>query len=151
MASAFVNRPHGDGNVALRPSRFLAAALLGFVGLAGAAVFQCVFGHTEHAGHASMAGAATVAALGLAGYRWIRAQPSAIRLHSDALTLWNRRGEARHARISGCAQWSGRLLALTLAGTGGKRETLVLAADSVDADTFRQLSVQARRAAASHL
>ncbi|BAN23729.1 putative uncharacterized protein [Caballeronia insecticola] len=129
----------------------MASALIGFTGVAGASVFQCVFAHTEHAGHATLACAATLAALGLASYRWLRAQPSAITLHADGLTLWSRSGEARHARVAGYAQWSGRLLALTLAGARGRREMLLVPADAVDADTFRQLSVQARRAAASHL
>ncbi|SAK48649.1 lipoprotein [Caballeronia glebae] len=135
----------------MRPSRFLAGAMLGFIGVAGAAVFQCVFAHAEHAGHAAVACAVTLAALGLASCRWMRAQPSAIGLLSDGLALWSRSGEMRHTRIAGCAQWSGRLLALTLLDTRGRRESLLVAADSVDADTFRQLSVQARRAAASHL
>jgi hypothetical protein len=155
MASAYVNRPHRETGstpgVPMRPSRFLRGALLGFVSVAGASVFQCVFAHSEHAGQAAAACAATVAALGLASYRWMRAQPATIDLHSDGLTLSNRAGKLRHTHIAGCAQWSGRLLALTLAGTRGQRETLLVAADSVDADTFRQLAVQARRAAASHL
>ena len=155
MASACVDRPHRETGstpgVAMRPSRFLRIALLGFVSVAAGSVCQCVFAHTEHAGHAAVACAVTVAALGLASYRWMRAQPAAIGLHSDGLTLWSRTGEMRHTRIAGCAQWSGRLLALTLFGARGRRETLLVAADSVDADTFRQLAVQARRAAASHL
>ncbi|WP_350030082.1 protein YgfX [Caballeronia sp. AZ7_KS35] len=151
MASVCVNRPHRDAGVAMRPSRFLRGAMLGFVAVAGASVFQCVFAHAEHAGHAAVACAAALAVLGLASYRWMNAQPSAIGLLSEGITIWNRSGEMRHTSIAGCAQWSGRLIALTLCDARGRRETLVVAADSVDADTFRQLSVQARRAAASHL
>ncbi|SAL74160.1 lipoprotein [Caballeronia arvi] len=151
MASAFVDRPHGDGNVAMRPSRFLRGAMLGLLGVASASVFQCVFAHTEHAGHAAVACAVTLAALGLASYRWMRARPVAIGLHPDGVTLFTREGETRHMQIAGCAQWSDLLLALTLSGVRGRRETLLVPADSVDAGTFRQLAVQARRAAASHL
>jgi hypothetical protein len=155
MAGACVDRPHRETGsmpgVAMRPSRFLRGALLGFAGVAGASVFQCVFSHTEHAGHAAVACAATIAALGLASHRWMRAQPAAIGVQSDGVTLRNRDGALRHARIAGCAQWSDRLLALTLSGTRGRRETLLVPSDSVDDDTFRQLAVQARRAAASHL
>ncbi|SAK90841.1 lipoprotein [Caballeronia pedi] len=155
MTGACVERPHRDTGstpgVAMRPSRFLRVASIAFMAVAGAAVFQCVFAHAEHVGHAAVACAATVAALGLASYRWTRAQPRAISLRSDGLTIVSRSGETRHTRITGCAQWAGRLLALTLVDARGRRETLVVAADSVDADTFRQLSVQARRAAASHL
>jgi len=81
----------------------------------------------------------------------VRAQPSTIGLLPDGLAIWNLSGEVRYTRIAGCAQWSGRLLVLTLLDARERRETLVVAADSVDAGTFRQLSVQARRAAASHL
>jgi len=155
MTGACVERPHRDTGstpgVAMRPSRFLRVALLAFIGLAGASVFQCVFAHAEHVGHAAVASAATVAVLGLASYRWMRAQPRALSLHPDGLTIVSRTGETRHTRVAGCAQWGGRLLALTLADARGRRETLVVAADSVNADTFRQLAVQARRAAASHL
>ncbi|SAL65791.1 lipoprotein [Caballeronia cordobensis] len=151
MASAFVNRPHGDANVVMRPSRFLAGAMLAFAAVASASVFQCVFAHTEHAGHAAVACGVTLAALGLASYRWLRARPVALGLHSDGLTLRERDGATRHLRIAGYAQWSDRLLALTLCGARDRRETLLVPADSIDTDTFRQLAVQARRAAASHL
>ncbi|CCD39442.1 unnamed protein product [Candidatus Paraburkholderia kirkii UZHbot1] len=155
MMGACVDRLHRETGftpgVAMRSSRFLRTALLGFVSVAAGSVFQCVFAHTEHAGHAALACAVTLAALGLAPYRWVRAQPTVIGLHSSGLTLWSRTGDMRHTHIAGCAQWSGWLLALTLFGARGRRETLLVAADSVDADTFRQLAVQARRAAASHL
>ncbi|WP_245933188.1 protein YgfX [Caballeronia novacaledonica] len=146
-----MERPQCDAGVALRPSRFLRGAMLGFAGVAGASVFQCVLAHTENAGQASVACTATLAALALASYRWLRAQPSAIGLLPDGLAIWSRTGAMRHTRIAGCAQWSGRLLVLTLRDARERRETLVVAADSVDAGTFRQLSVQARRAARSHL
>ncbi|WP_250476887.1 MULTISPECIES: protein YgfX [unclassified Caballeronia] len=155
MAGAREDRPHREigttPGVAMRPSRFLLGAMLGFAGVVGASVFQCVLAHAEHAGHASVACAATLAVLALASYRWMRAQPSAIGLLSDGLTIRSRTGAVRYTRIAGCAQWSGQLLVLTVLDARERRETLVVAADSVDSDTFRQLSVQARRAAASHL
>ncbi|SAK42074.1 protein YgfX [Caballeronia ptereochthonis] len=155
MAGARVDRPHRETGstpgVAMRPSRFLRGAMLGFASVAGASVFQCAFAHTEQVGHAAVACAVTVAALGLASHRWLRARPAAISLHPDGLTLWSRGGDVRRTRIAGCAHWSGRLLALTLVCARGRRETLLVPADSVDADTFRQLAVQARRSAASHL
>ena len=158
MAGACVNRPHRETGstpgVAMRPSRFLRGAIVGFIGIAGMSVFQCVFAHMQHSGHAAVASVATIAALGLLALGWMRRQPVALELHGDSLTLLNRTGRdqpMRHMRIAGCAQWSGRLLALTLLDARGRREALLVAADSVDAETFRQLSVQARRAAASHL
>jgi hypothetical protein len=155
MTGAYVDRPHRETGstpgVAMRQSRFLLGAMLGFAGVALASVFECVLAHTEQAGHAFAACAVTLAALALASYRWLRAQPSAIGLFPDGLAIRSRSGETRYTRIAGCAQWSGRLLALTLVDLRGRRETLVVAADSIEADTFRQLAVQARRAAASHL
>ncbi|WP_250513604.1 protein YgfX [Caballeronia sp. INDeC2] len=150
-----MDRPHRETGstpgIAMRPSRFLLGAMLGFAGVVGASVFRCVFAHAEHAGHASVACAATLAVLALASYRWTRAQPSAIGVLSDGITIQSRTGAVRHTRIVRYAQWSGQCLVLTLLDARERRETLVLAADSVDAGTFRQLSVQARRAAASHL
>lgn len=52
--------------------------------------------------------------------------------------------------IIGCTQF-GWLLALTLTEGHGKRRTLLIAADSIDADRFRQLAVSARRAARAYL
>ncbi|MEZ2351297.1 hypothetical protein [Caballeronia sp. RCC_10] len=61
------------------------------------------------------------------------------------------RGGAQYFSIIGCAQWSGRLLALTLSSGKNGRRTLLVAADAVDSDTFRQLAVRARRAASAYL
>ncbi|MDR5878565.1 protein YgfX [Caballeronia sp. LZ032] len=155
MTSARVIRPHRETGfvpgIPLRPSRFLRAALAGFLTLACATVFQCVFAHTDHAGHAAVACALTAAVLGLGSYRWMRAQPVALHLHADGLALLHADGGIRHARITRCAQWGGWLLALRLASAHRKAGTLLVAADWIDPETFRQLAVQARRSAASHL
>ncbi|MDR5831762.1 hypothetical protein P9250_28270 [Caballeronia sp. LP006] len=154
MTNASVDRPQRDAGtpprIALRPSRFLQAALLGFIVVAGFAVFQCVHGHAG-AFDAFAASAVCVATLGLTARRWARRQPAAVGLHAEGLTVWDRAGNARYWRIIGCAQWSGRLLALDVSTEEKRREALLIAADSLDADTFRQLSVSARRAASSFL
>jgi hypothetical protein len=155
MASARVNRPHRDTGFEpgspMRPSRFMRAALGGFLAVACAAVFQCVFAHTEHAGHAAAACALTAAVLGWASYRWMRAQPLAMHLHADSLTLRHMGGRILHTHVTRAAQWGGWLLALRLTSTRGRTGTLLVAADSIDAETFRLLAVQARRSTASDL
>ncbi|MDR5779963.1 hypothetical protein QCE63_11085 [Caballeronia sp. LZ065] len=155
MTSARVIRPHRETGFApgipLRPSRFLLAAHAGCLAVACGAVFQCVFAHTGHAGHAAVACALTAALLGLASYRWMRAQPKALHLHADGLTLQRPGGILCHVRIVRCAQWGGWLLALRWTSAHRKAGTLLVAADSIDAETLRQLAVQARRSAASHL
>ncbi|MDR5757695.1 protein YgfX [Caballeronia sp. LZ035] len=155
MTSARVRRPHRETGFApgipLRPSRFLLAALACFLAVACAAVFQCALAHTGHAGHAAVACALTAAVLGLASYRWMRAQPRTLHLHGDGLTLRHTDGAISHRRITRCAQWGGWLLALRLTSAHRKAGTLLVAADAIDPESFRLLAVQARRSAASHL
>jgi hypothetical protein len=148
MTGARVERPHRDSRIAMRPSRFLLAAMAVFIGVAGAAVFGCVLGHSGVL-HGVVAGVICIAALSLAARRWWHAQPVAIESHADSLTTWDRSGEAHHWQIVGCAQLGGRFLALTLASN--KKRTLLIAADSIDPDSFRQLAVHARRAAQAYL
>ncbi|KND61787.1 hypothetical protein BVER_05880 [Candidatus Burkholderia verschuerenii] len=150
MASASVERPHRSEGIAMRPSRFLRGALVAFVGIAGAAVFECVRGYAGGF-DACVAAIACVAALGLGALRWMRRLPVAIDVHADTFTTWDRGGDARHWRIAGCAQWGGWLLALTLRAETGRTRTLLIAADSIDSDTFRQIAVSARRAARAYL
>lgn len=148
MTGACVERPYRDSRIAMRPSRFLLAAMAVFIGVAGAAVFGCVLGHFGLF-HAVVVSSTSIAALSLAARRWWHAQPVAIESHADSLTTWDRSGEAHHWQIVGCAQLGGRFLALTLASN--KKRTLLIAADSIDPDTFRQLAVHARRAAQAYL
>ncbi|QSN60525.1 hypothetical protein JYK05_09130 [Caballeronia sp. M1242] len=153
MTSAHLNRPHGKAGtpprIPMRPSRFLFAALIGFVVLADAAVFRAVFAQFGPL-HATVAALACLAVLALAGVRWTLRQPAAIGLHADGVTVWNRAGYAQYRRIVGCAQW-GAVVALTLSSEKGGPRALLVAADSIDPDTFRQLAVRARRAASAYL
>jgi hypothetical protein len=50
-------------------------------------------------------------------------------------------------RIAGCSQWSGRLLILALADASGRSRAILIAADTLCADAFRELAVLGRRAA----
>jgi hypothetical protein len=150
MASVCTERPHRGEGIAMRPSRFLLGALAAFVGVAAAAVFECVLGRGGPF-EASLAAFVCVAALGLAAVRWHRRQPAAIEGRNDSLMTWDRDGRASSWRITGCAQWGGRLLALTLIAENGTTRTLPIASDAIDPDTFRQLAVSARRAAQAYL
>jgi len=154
MTGAQQHRPHREaGNlprIPMRPSRFVLVALVVFMAVAGAAVFECIAGHFG-AFDGTVAALVVTALLGFAASRWRRRQPVAIALHADGLTVWDRAGGAQYFSIIGCAQWSGRLLALTLSSGKNGRRTLLVAADAVDSDTFRQLAVRARRAASAYL
>jgi len=154
MTGAHDQRPHSEAGtpprIRVRPSLFLLGALGGFLALASAAVFECASGRFGLL-HAVLAAVVCMTCLGLATLRWTRRQPAAIGLHADGLTLWDRAGVAHYRSIIGCAQWSGRLLALTLSSGKGRPQTLLIAADSIDPDTFRQLAVRARRAASAYL
>jgi hypothetical protein len=150
MASAWVNRPHREAGIAMRPSRFLRAALIAFTGVATTAVFQTVASRSTFF-DATVFAIICAAALGLAARRWLRRQPVAIDFHADGLTTRTRQGDARHWRIVGCAQFGGRFLALTLSEANRRTNTLLIPADAIDSDTFRQLAVSARRAARAYL
>lgn len=88
---------------------------------------------------------------GACAHAWQRKQPVAFRLGTDGINTWNRSGIAQYRRISGCAQWSDRLLALTLLSADGRASRLLIAADAVDHDIFRELAVRARRGAQAYL
>jgi hypothetical protein len=148
MMGVSVERPHRDSRIAMRPSRFLLAAMAVFIAVTGAAVFGCVLGHFGWF-HAVVASSTSIAALSFAARRWWHAQPVAIESHADSLTTWSRSGEAQHWRIVGCAQLGGRFLTLTL--SSDQKRTLLIAADSINPDVFRQLAVHARRAAQAYL
>ncbi|MDR5855010.1 protein YgfX [Caballeronia sp. LZ062] len=154
MTGVRVNGPYRETGtppgIPMRPSRFLLGALIGFAVLTDAAVVQAVFALAGPF-HATVAALACLAVLALAGVRWARRQPAAIALHADGVTLWTRAGEAQYWRIVGCAQWSARLVALTLSSGKRRPRRLLVAADSLDSDSFRQLAVRARRAASAYL
>jgi hypothetical protein len=80
--------------------------------------------------------------------RYERAQSVALKIGLDGVSAWGRTGTLwAQGRIVGCSQWSGRLLILVLATEKGRTRSLLLAADTLAAPQFRELSVLGRRAA----
>jgi hypothetical protein len=134
----------------LRASRLVRGAMVGFIAVAVVSVFQCVAARAGQF-HACVAAFTCLAALCLFARAWERRQPVAIRHGPDGLTTWDRAGVAQYRRITGCAQWSDRLLALTLLSSGARSVSFLVAADAVGRDTFRELAVRARRGARAYL
>jgi hypothetical protein len=125
------------------------AALL-FTIVAVLCVFQCV---APRFGLANAGVAATSIGLMLAtvAYRSERRQPVAFEIGPDGLMTWDRRGNTQYRRITGGAQWSDRLLALTLSDEAGGTSPLLVAAGATAPRAFRELAVRGRRCAQEHL
>ncbi|ASW00350.1 hypothetical protein CJU94_10405 [Paraburkholderia aromaticivorans] len=123
------------------------AALAVFVLTATSAVFACLASHLG----ASQAVPLTLviwAWLTLCALRYERARPVALKIGAHGLSLWGRTGALlAQGRITGCSQWSGRLLILALRPEQGRSRTLLLAADALPAPVFRELAVLGRRGA----
>ena len=122
-----------------------------FVLTATSAVYACAASHLG-ARQAVPLTFAVVVLLALCALRYERAQPVALRIGRDELSVWGRAGTLlAHGRIAGCSQWSDRLLVLALrpqdGRMGGRTRTLLLAAAALPAPVFRELSVLGRRAA----
>ncbi|KAA1004018.1 hypothetical protein FVF58_34140 [Paraburkholderia panacisoli] len=91
---------------------------------------------------------AVAASLMLGARRHERAQPAALKIGQDELSVWGGAGTLLiRGRITGCSQWSGRLLILALQPEAGRARSLLITADALPAPVFRQLSVLGRRAA----
>jgi hypothetical protein len=132
--------------IALRRSFSMRAALVFFVLSATLAVFAVLAPHLG-AWRVVPLTLATGALLAICAARYERAQPVALKVGQDGLSAWSRTGGLlAEGRIVGCSQWSGRLLILTLAAESGRTHSLVLAADTLAAPVFRELSVLGRRA-----
>ncbi|WP_310699459.1 hypothetical protein [Paraburkholderia sp. USG1] len=133
--------------IALRRSVAMWAALGVFVLTATSAVFACLAWHlgTWQAVPLTL----TVWAwLALCALRYQRAQPVALKIGPDGLSVWGRTGALlAQGRIAGCSQWSGRLLILALMPEQGCSRTLLFTADALPAPIFRELAVLGRRGA----
>ena len=135
----------------LRPSLFLWGATAAFVAVAAGSVFHCV---AAYAGlfHGCVAALTVTAALATAAWGGERRRPVAFEIGQDGLTTWDRAGNAQYRRITGCAQWSDRLLALILLPAQGRPASFLVAADALaNTGAFRELAVRARRCAQEHL
>jgi hypothetical protein len=133
--------------VALRRSAALYLATALFIVVAVSAVCATVaprFG----GGHAAIAGLAVFAILALASAHHGRNTPGALKIGPEGLSVWNRAG-ILHAqgRIIGCGQWSDGLLMLSLEEEGAGSHRVLIAADMLGHDDFRELAVLARRSA----
>jgi hypothetical protein len=144
-AVADVSRPHG-----VRASQWMRGAVLAFIGLASASVFQCVSALSGLL-DAGVAALTVAIALGAWAYRGERRQPVAFEIGQDGLTTWNRAGHSQYRRIVGCAQWSNALLALTLLSATNQRSPFLVTTDALDTDAFRELAVCAWRCSQEHL
>jgi hypothetical protein len=136
---------------ALRPSWFLWGATAAFVAVAAGSVFHCV---VAYAGlfNGCVVALTVTAALASAAWGGERRRPVAFEIGQDGLTTWDREGNAQYRRITGCAQWSDRLLALILLPAEGRPASFLVAADALaDTCAFRELAVRARRCAQEHL
>ncbi len=98
--------------------------------------------------HAAVGALVTLFVLFAAMARYERNRPASLKIGPDDLSLWNRDGKLiAQGAIAGCAQWGGWLLTLALVGDNGRSRPLLIAADMLPADIFRDLAVRARRAA----
>jgi hypothetical protein len=132
-------------------SRLLSCATVAFTAVAAGAVFQSV---VPYAGIFDAFVAALVVTVGLGGValRRERRRPVAFEIGQDGLTTWDRDGRSQYRQISGCAQWSDRLLTLILISAEGRSEPLLVPADALAGPgVFRELAVRARRCAQEHL
>jgi hypothetical protein len=133
--------------ITLRRSVTVRGATVAFILVALAAVQACLAGWLG-ALQAAPATLAVLASLMLGAWRHWRTEPGAIKIGPDGLTVWNRAGQMlAQGHIAGCSQWSGRLLILALADARGRSRALLIAADALCADAFRELAVLGRRAA----
>ncbi|MFC7629423.1 protein YgfX [Paraburkholderia humisilvae] len=131
----------------LRRSALLYGVAAGFILVAAAAVFTTLASRTAWL-HAAVAALTTLVVLSVVLVQDARRRPASLKIGSDTLTAWNRAGQpVAQGRIAGFAQWSGWLLSIALVGDNGRSRTLLVTADMLCSDHFRELSVQARRAA----
>ncbi len=135
-------------SIALSRSAAVRAATLAFALLAALAVHSIVMPRGGAAAAVALA-AATFAALALAAVAHERRQPGALSLEPDGVAVYDRSGRMLlRGRIAGCAQWASLLLVIAVMPHGGMRAArLLVAADALPADAFRELAVRARHAA----
>ncbi|NLP62464.1 protein YgfX [Paraburkholderia sacchari] len=131
--------------IALRPSWALHALLLAGVLIATTAFFT-TFAPWLGAWRALPPALALGVAGLLAFQAWRRAQPAFVEIGADRFAAFARTGvQLVDGRLLGASQWGAALLALVVE-EGGRRKMLLVAADSLDAETFRILAVSARSA-----
>ncbi|MBB3255679.1 hypothetical protein F4827_000114 [Paraburkholderia bannensis] len=132
--------------IALRPSWVMQALLLAGIAVAALAFFATLAPWLGGIWPALPPACALAAAGGLAFAAWRRAQPAFVEIGIDRFAAFSRSGAClMDGRLTGAAQWGGALLSLVVEA-GGRRSSVLVAADSVDAESFRLLAVAARSA-----
>ncbi|NIE64917.1 protein YgfX [Burkholderia sp. Ax-1719] len=130
----------------MRPSWVLQGLLLIGIAIATLALLVTLTPGFGGLWRALLPACSLAAAGGLAFAAWRRAQPAYIEIGIDRFAAFSRSGAClMDGRLSGAAQWGGALLSLVVEA-GGQRRSLLVAADSVDAESFRLLAVAARSA-----
>jgi hypothetical protein len=135
-------------SVTLARSAAVRAATFAFALLAALAVHGVATPRSGGAAGLALA-AATFAALTLAAVAHERRRPAALSLEADGIAVYDASGRmSLRGRIAGCAQWASLILLIVVMPHDGTRASRVLvAADAVSADAFRELAVRARHAA----
>jgi hypothetical protein len=129
--------------IALRPSGGLQIAVFCFIAVAVAAV------HTSLAPwlggwRALPLSLAVLALLALVSAALRRGIPAVIEIGPDGVSAFDRRGvRIAQGLITASSQWAAWLLVLVLA-SGRRRYSLVITADALHPDAFRELAVIAR-------
>jgi hypothetical protein len=93
-------------------------------------------------------GAAVFGALALAACAHERRQAAVLYLEPDGIAAYGRCGALIvRGRFAGYTQWANRLLVIAVTPHGGARAVpLLVAADALPAEAFRELAVRARHA-----
>ncbi len=129
----------------LRQSALLRGAVSVFVLVASAAVFAGLPVQTGTP-QAFLLALAVFVLLAMCALRYERKQPGLIEIGPDGWSVRDATGKsAAQGRIAGCAQWSDWLLVLVLATGTGRHKRLLVMADALAADAFRELAVAGRR------
>jgi hypothetical protein len=144
--SAFPSRHDDAPRIPLRPSLALLLAQAIGIGMATASVWT-VLAPRLGALHAIPPALAFLAACCVALAAWRRTQPAVIEIGPDSFVAYSRDGARLfQGRLAGAAQWGASLLALAVQA-GKRRATVLVAADAIGAEAFRELAVRARSAA----
>jgi hypothetical protein len=124
------------------------AATLGFALIAALALGSVVMPRGGAAAAVALA-AASFGALWLAALAHERRQPVAIGIDPDGVVAYDWCGGViLRGRIAGCVQWADRLLVMAVTTHGGARaRPLLIAADALPAEAYRELAVRARHIA----
>jgi len=131
--------------IALRRSLVIRVLTAALILIATAAVYLCLAPRLGD-WHALPLALAVLALLASGATAHASAQPCALKIGPDDLSVWGLGGEVlAHGPIVGCSWWGGWLLILAVANDGGRIRRLVIAADELPDDIFRKLAVLGRR------